>query len=82
MGTGFDYFDDSCRYYGIEFRIVRFMTDDGKYISVATNLPEDEFPLEEIRSLYKMRWGEETGFRVFQFTKTGLITMPPCRQKV
>lgn len=55
--------NDSCRYYGIEFRIVRFMAGDGKYISVAANLPEDGFPLKEIRSLYKMRWGEETGFR-------------------
>lgn len=70
--TDFDYFDDSCRNYEIEFRIVRFLADDGKYICVATNLPEDEFPLEEIRSLYKMRWGEETSFRELKYT-IGLI---------
>lgn len=72
MYTDFDYFDDSCRYYEIEFRIVRFVADDGKYISVATNLSEDEFPLEEIRSLYKMRWGEETSFRELKYT-IGLV---------
>ena len=70
--TDFDYFDDSCRYYEIEFRIVRFMADDGKYISVATNLSKDEFPLEEIRGLYKMRWGEETSFRELKYT-IGLV---------
>lgn len=70
--TDFDYFDESCRYYEIEFRIVRFAVDSGKYVCVATNLPEDEFPLEEIRRLYKMRWGEETSFRELKYT-IGLI---------
>lgn len=70
--TDFDYLDGSCRYYEIGFRIVRFMVSEGKYVSVATSLPEDEFPLEEIRRLYKMRWGEETGFRELKYT-VGLV---------
>lgn len=70
--TDFDYLDDSCQFYEIGFRIVRFLTEEGKYVCVATNLPEDEFPLEEIRRLYKMRWGEETSFRELKYT-VGLV---------
>ncbi len=51
---------------------MRFSVDDGKYICVATNLPEDEFPLEEIKKLYKRRWSEETSFRELKYT-IGLI---------
>lgn len=53
--TDFDFLDDECRYYPISFRIVRFLTDAGTYVCVATNLPPDEFPLEEIRELYRLR---------------------------
>lgn len=48
------------------------MVSERKYVSVATNLPENEFPLEEIRRLCKMRWGEETSFRELKYT-IGLV---------
>ncbi len=71
-GTDFDFLDGECRYYPISFRIVRFLTDAGTYVSVATNLPPEEFPLEDIRALYRMRWGEETSFRELKYT-IGLV---------
>ena len=37
-----------------------------------TNLSEEEFPLEEIKKLYRMRWSEETSFRELKYT-IGLI---------
>ena len=46
-------------YYDIEFRIVRIRLDNGTYICIATNLSEEEFPLEEINKLYWMRWRSE-----------------------
>ena len=58
-------------YYDIEFRIVRVRLDNGTYICIATNLSE-EFPLEEINKLYRMRWSEETSFRELKYT-IGLI---------
>lgn len=70
--TDFDFLDDGCRYYPISFRIVRFLTDAGTYVCVATNLPPDEFPLEEIRELYRLRWGEESSFRELKYT-VGLV---------
>jgi len=70
--TDFDYLDENCQYFKINFRIVRFQLDNGSYICVATNLPEDEFALEELRQLYRMRWGQETSFRELKYT-IGLI---------
>ena len=70
--TDFDFLDEDCMYYDIEFRIVRILLDNGTYICIATNLPEEEFPLEEIKKLYQMRWSEETSFRELKYT-IGLI---------
>lgn len=69
--TDFDFLEDSS-YFKIQFRIVRFQLDDGSYACVATNLPEEEFPLEEIKRLYRLRWTEETGFRELKYT-IGLV---------
>ena len=70
--TDFDFLDENCLYYDIEFRVVRIRLDNGCYICIATNLPEEEFPLEEIKKLYRMRWSEETSFRELKYT-IGLI---------
>lgn len=70
--TDFDFLDDHCSYYDIEFRIVRIRLDNGTYICIATNLPEEDFSLEEIKNLYRMRWSEETSFRELKYT-IGLI---------
>lgn len=70
--TDFDFFNDNCIYYDIEFRIVRILLDNGTYICIATNLSKEDFPLEEIKKLYRMRWSEETSFRELKYT-IGLI---------
>ena len=70
--TDFDFLDKNCMYYNIEFRIVRILLDNGTYICIATNLPQEDFPLEEIKKLYRMRWSEETSFRELKYT-IGLI---------
>jgi len=70
--TDFDFLDEHNRYLKIGFRIVRFRVADGVYTCVATNLSEEEFPLEEIKALYKLRWIEETSFRELKYT-IGLI---------
>ena len=70
--TDFDFLDENCMYYDIEFRIIRVRLDNGTYICIATNLSEEKFPLEEINKLYRMRWSEETSFRELKYT-IGLI---------
>ena len=72
--TDFDFLDENCMYYDIEFRIVRIRLDNGTYICIATNLSGEEFPLEEINKLYRMRWSEETSFRELKYT-IGLINI-------
>lgn len=64
--TDFDFLD-TCQYYDISFRIVRFKAGSG-YVCVATNLPEEHFSLDIIRQLYRLRWGEETSFRELKYT--------------
>jgi len=59
------------KYYPTSFRIVRFKVSKGVYQCVATNLDEDELPLEEIKKLYRARWGE-TSFRQLKYT-IGLV---------
>jgi len=79
LSTDFDFLDEKDRYFKIHFRIVRFQTADGSYTCVATNLSTDEFCLEEIKKLYKLRWGEETSFRELKYT-VGLVNFH-CRKK-
>ena len=68
----FDFLDENCMYYDIEFRIIRVRLDNGTYICIATNLSEEKFPLEEINKLYRMCWSEETSLRELKYT-IGLI---------
>ena len=69
--------------YHLPFRIVRFPISDNSYEVVVTNLDAVEFPSDELKKLYGMRWGIETSFRdlkiyyritSFSFEKGGLYT--------
>lgn len=55
-------------YYKMTIRILRIKIAENNYECILTNLPEDEFPTEEIKKLYKMRWGIETSFRELKHT--------------
>ena len=67
--ASFDYIEyGSLDTYTMSFRIVRFPISDDTYECIVTNLPEDEFPPEEIKKLYCRRWGIETSFRKLKYT--------------
>ena len=67
--VSFDYIDyGSLDTYQVSFRVVRFSIDSGDFECLVTNLPIDEFPLEEIKKLYFRRWGIETSFRLLKYT--------------
>jgi hypothetical protein len=55
-------------YYSISFRVVRFVLPGGAYETVITNLSDADFPPDELRSIYSMRWGIETSFRALKYT--------------
>jgi hypothetical protein len=52
--------------YSLSFRIVRICYDKDKYQCMITNLPE-EFTPDDVKYLYKLRWGIETSFRQLKY---------------
>lgn len=59
-------------YYPMNFRIVRFKITDDTYECIATNLSKDEFSAEDIKEIYRLRWGIETSFRELKYS-VGLV---------
>lgn len=59
-------------FYPISFRIVRFKITEHSYETIVTNLDKRNFPSEELKNLYGMRWGIETSFRELKYT-VGLL---------
>lgn len=53
--VSFDFITDSRPEYHMKLRIVRFQTAEGVYENLITNLPDDEFQMEEIRHIYSLR---------------------------
>ena len=51
----------------LSFRVLKFPLSSGKYEYIATNLPVKTFPLKVIKTLYNLRWGEETAFRHLKY---------------
>ncbi|HHU17589.1 MAG TPA: IS4 family transposase [Clostridiales bacterium] len=57
-------FESPCK---ITMRIVRFELSSSEYETIVTSLSRSEFPLQEIKKLYAMRWGIETAFREIKY---------------
>lgn len=53
--------------YTLNYRVVRFQLNTGEYETIVTSLTRDKFSIEEIKNLYHMRWGIETGFRELKY---------------
>jgi hypothetical protein len=71
--TPFDFLDlHTNKFYPITFRVVRIMIAPDTYETVITNLGCYDFPPEELKKLYRMRWGIETSFRELKYA-VGLI---------
>lgn len=63
---------DPAVFYKLPFRIVRFRITDDSFETVVTNLDAREFPPQELKNLYNMRWGIETSFRELKYA-VGLL---------
>ena len=66
----FDYLilNETPDFYTLTFRIVRFRISDSDFETVVTNLDSTEFPPNELKKLYSLRWGIETSFRYLKHT--------------
>ena len=77
----FDFLDShTSEYYPINLRIVRFKIVDDSYETLITNLEPSDFPPEELKMLYNMRWGIETSFRELKYA-VGLINFHAKKQE-
>lgn len=77
----FDFLDlQENLFYPMSFRVVRFVLPNGDYETVMTNLSVADFPPDEIKSIYNMRWGIETSFRALKYT-VGLTSFHAKRQE-
>jgi hypothetical protein len=70
--TTFDYLKKHTRKhtnetYPMSFRVVRFKVADEIYETVITNLDASDFPPQQLKELYAMRWGIETSFRELKY---------------
>ncbi len=54
--------------YDLSFRIVRFPISENTYECIVTNLPEDKFPMAQIKLIYFSRWSIEGSFRKLKYT--------------
>lgn len=53
--------------YEMTIRFVRFQLTDNTYECLATSLPEELFSIEDLKEIYRRRWGIETGFRELKY---------------
>ena len=61
IACGTDDIDSLC------FRVLKFPLSSGKFEYIATNLPKEVFSLKVVKTLYNLRWGEETAFRHLKY---------------
>ena len=54
-------------YYEFTFRIVRLRISDDFYEVLATNLPADEFSVDDLMDVYHLRWRVETSYRFLKY---------------
>ena len=67
--TTFDFLDlHFDKFYPLKLRVLRFELDNGEFECVITNLCRDEFPPDDIKQIYHMRWGIETAFRELKYS--------------
>ena len=59
--------------YPMHLRIVRFQLPTGDFETIATSL-DSSFTIDDIKTLYAMRWGIETSFRDLKYT-IGLVNL-------
>lgn len=77
----FDFLDlQKNLFYPMSFRVVRFILPNGAYEAVITNLSAAEFPPDELKSMYNIRWGIETSFRALKYT-VGLTNFHAKKQE-
>lgn len=53
-------------------RLVKFMLSSGEYEYLVTNLPKDEFSMDDLKEIYRLRWNIETSYKDLKYA-AGMI---------
>lgn len=61
-------------------RLVKFPLSSGNTEYLLTNLSQDEFTLEDLKELYRLRWGIETSYRYLKYA-SGMVHMHSIKPK-
>ena len=67
QSTPLDFIDHKNKFYDITLRVVRFKLTNKAYECIITNLPQDKYPPDALKELYRRRWGIETSFRELKY---------------
>jgi len=54
-------------FYPLSFRVIRIRLESGEYETLLTNLPPGTFAPNDLREIYRLRWGVETSFRKLKY---------------
>ena len=56
-----------CSFDRLRVRLVKFKLPGGDFEYLLTNLPCRDFPISDIKEIYRLRWGIETSFRFLKY---------------
>ena len=59
--------EDKSSVFHLTFRFIKITLENGTVEYLVTNLPEDDFSLEDFKDLYHRRWGIETSFLFLKY---------------
>jgi len=59
---------DPLIFYELPVRVIRFKIAEDSTETIVTNLDANDFPPDEVKRLYALRWGIETSFRDLKYT--------------
>lgn len=62
-----DYITEEQREYELSLRVIRVEISEGCFENLITNLPDLEFNMDDFKTLYHLRWDEETAFRDLKY---------------
>lgn len=67
-GAKFDFFSEDSDEYHMKIRVVKLKLANGRTEILYTNLPKEAMSVEDLREIYRKRWGIETAFLQLKHT--------------
>lgn len=69
----FDFFTEECMEYPLKLRVVKIKVSETLTEILYTNLSKQEITAEELKDIYRMRWGIETAFLYLKYALGAMV---------